>query len=116
MCELKCPKVYIDIKNLTKRALTHKLRGDQDHYFEPRHKEQLTKQYNKTYKKLRKQGLTTKQAIQHTRRGIGVQLPGSAGGLWNDDATCSDIPQNILDMLVHNMDKKIKKSHHPNKN
>ena len=100
---------YLDIKNSTKRAIMHKLRGDQNHYFEPEYKEQLTKQqlakqYNKIYKKLRKQGLTTKQAIHHSRRGRGVQLPGSAGGLWNDKATRRDIPQNILDMLVPNMD------------
>ena len=41
------------------------------------HKEQLTKEYNETYTKLRKQGLTVKQAIQNSRRGRGVQLPGS---------------------------------------
>ena len=106
---------YLDIKNSTKRAITHKLRGDQNHYFEPGNKEQsfkqqLAKQYNKRYKKLRNQGLTKEQAVQHSRRGRGVQLPGSAGGLWNEKATRRDIPQNILDMLVPTMDKKIKES------
>lgn len=98
---------YLNIKKSTKRAIKHKLRGD--HYFDVDYKERLTKQqlvkkYSKTYKKLIKQGLTTIQAIQHVRRGRGVQLPGSAGGLWNEGATCSDIPQNILDMLIYNID------------
>ena len=68
-------------------------------------KEQLTKQQLvNQYTKLRKQGLTVKQAIQHSRRGIAVQLPGSAGGLWNEGTANHDIPQNILDMLLKNMD------------
>jgi len=105
---------YIDIKNSTKRAITHKLKGDQDHYFEPDHeepltKEQLSKQFIKTYKKLRNEGLTTKEAMEHIRRGRGLQIPGSMGGLWNGKGILrADIPRNILDFLVLDMDKKIK--------